>query len=195
MKYFYLLFYLFIIQTSGNASCIKTLRNYLYNELNVPNGIDGISEDISISNIWKPDKFLSRSKDLKNEGRKIKIYIGDINQARSFIYNFPIIKSMNFGNINELNNWSRYHSKLDKSMFHGFQTGWEKSLPSGEHMRIRIDWDEKLGGHFDFELKYHDKQGRKNLANMSVAFDCNKTKCSEEDIYNYLKRFFKEAKD
>ncbi len=184
MKLFGALLFLFTL--SGFAGCIPSLRKALNNSMEIPPEIQGISYSISLDEIMNPRQFLELNQEFAKKSEKIRVFTDDISKARSSAYNFPLLKELGFENINAINDWEKYASNLEKSDFYGLNIGWTKKLENGNVARIRIDWDKKLGGHYDLEFYYKDSFGQNQKAKASIAFGCNGKKCTQKQIRRYV---------
>jgi hypothetical protein len=122
------------------------------------------------------NRFLQRSREV---GRELMLPLADISQARSFAFRFPAFRELGFGSPNA-NTWRRYQGRLAASDLHGHNVGWEISNGQG-HARVRLDWDEHKGGHYNIEIRrLHN--GRNETHRLAVQFQCNNHPCSRQDI-------------
>jgi len=122
------------------------------------------------------NRFLQRS---RTERRELDIPLADINQARSFAFRFPAFRDLGFG-LPNAQSWRRYRGRLESSDLHGRNVGWEISNAQG-HARVRLDWDEVKGGHYNIEIqRLHN--GRNETHRLAVQFQCNNSPCSRQDV-------------
>ncbi len=135
-------------------------------------------------------RFVSASGDhiARNAGRRarglppeseLRLQVGDISQARSYSMNFPAIRDLGFPPLNA-NTW-RPHTKraVGGSRAGGMRDGWEINH-NGQFGRVRLDYDQNKGMHYNIELE--DARGKTHK--LSVEFKCNNRPCTEAD---YLK--------
>ena len=130
-------------------------------------------------------KFLQISKEhlIRNEERKkmhlppeheYTLKLHDINQAKSFAMNFPAIRELGFPGVSKYD-WRPHTKRLGTGA--GLKDGWEIHH-HGRYARVRIDWDDKIGMHYNIEIE--DQQ--RNLHKLAVAFECQKGPCTKEDF-------------
>src|SRR5690606_27565818 len=91
------------------------------------------------------DKFIEANKLNKANNIKtgvkeeLKIEVKDVNIARKYAYEFPLIQEMGMGEISAQNQWVPQIGKFKGQS--GKQTGWKKTNAAGDSVTIRIDWD------------------------------------------------------
>lgn len=122
------------------------------------------------------NRFLQRS---RTERRELDIPLADISQARSFAFRFPAFRDLGF-DLPNAHTWRRYQGRLEASDLHGKNVGWEISNAQG-HARVRLDWDENKGGHYNIEIRrLHN--GRNETHRLAVKFQCNNHPCSRHEV-------------
>ncbi len=102
----------------------------------------------------------------------------DVNHARNYVYGFSPLKDLGFG-LPSSKGWKKYKSTMNSSMFKDMRIGYTKKLENGDFARIRFDWDEVKGAHYNIEITVKSDPLRKGTHKMAVAFDCAGSPCSK----------------
>lgn len=125
------------------------------------------------------------------------VKLGEVSAARSYVYNFPALKDFGFGlpSKNNLQGWSRYRSRMEKSAFFGKVTGWEKKLPDGSSARVRLDWEPipntkpEVGiAHYNVEFFKVKQNGKSENFKLKVEFNCSRGPCTEQEVLRHVER-------
>lgn len=122
------------------------------------------------------------------ERGEVQIQLDTFEQARNLAYNFPPGKALG-ANFADYTKRERFIVTMESSLFKGKPAGWQQRLPDGSLARIRFDWDEKKGAHFNVEyMKVMNKNtGAKENYKAAIEFLCQGRKCTQEDALKLVK--------
>lgn len=113
---------------------------------------------------------------------ELSFQVADISQARNYSMNFPAIRDLGFPPLNA-NTW-RPHTKraVGGSRAGGMRDGWQITH-NGQFGRVRLDYDQAKGMHYNIELE--DSRGRTHK--LAIEFKCNNRPCSEADYLQAMR--------
>jgi len=129
-------------------------------------------------------QFIKKLTDYSRENNKeFGLSVSDINQARSLAYNNGVFKEFGF----DWTTSSSYKSRLPLSDSLGKKVGVEVSDPSsGSILRIRLDWDETNGAHYNVEITNKNDQVKVNTIKYAVNFGCGGKRCTKEEDNKFI---------
>jgi hypothetical protein len=119
----------------------------------------------------------------RTNGKEFSLNVSDINQARSLAFNNSVFKELGF----DWTTSSSYQSRLPLSDAFGKKVGVEVHDPkSGSLLRIRLDWDEGKGAHYNVEITHKENQVKVNTLKYAVGFLCGERKCSKDEYSKFI---------
>lgn len=115
--------------------------------------------------------------------REYTLTVSDVNQARSVAYNNAVFKEFGF----DWTTSSSYKSRLPISDSFGKKVGVEVNDPSsGSILRIRLDWDESQGAHYNVEITHKNDNVKVNTLKYAVTFACEGRRCSKDEYNKFI---------
>lgn len=108
--------------------------------------------------------------------------LGDINQARNYVQNFPAFRDLGFPPLSA-ETW-RPHIKrnVGGTAAAGLRDGWRISM-NGRAAVVRLDFDPRKGMHYNVEVE--DALHRTHK--LAVSFPCNGRPCTQADYERIMR--------
>ncbi len=121
-------------------------------------------------------------------GKEPLLTVGDVNQARTYAFRFPAFKDFGFPDPGG-KGWVPYNSRLPKSGMFGKKVGYEIHNSNG-HARLRFDWDDQNGAHFNIEIT--ERTGvAPTTHKVAIGFPCNGQPCTESQYKQLAESMFR----
>jgi hypothetical protein len=133
-----------------------------------------------VASLLNTQEFLKSSRKAREVKKELTVAVGDVNQARSLVYNFPALRDLGFGLPDQ--RWHTSTGRLEKSNLFGKVIGREISNEKG-FARVRIDWDPAIGAHYNIEIfRRQNDSGKSEHHSFAVTFPCNGKPCSQAEV-------------